>query len=191
MTTYALDALEAVRDNPFAETVVYALNRLALLNERKMAVRASRFEPVSGFGAELAAYLILVHTEEQRQKAANMYGLMKELTGLDIDGAFAQPYFRQLLEMGDAGQRAASLFAREWAPHCHPPSPHPPPAAYRGGQLRDDYAARSVARKASLLTRNSPLAVPVVFSRCTSNFIGPVASPSANVVAPSTSTPLM
>ncbi len=106
MTTYALDALEAVRDNPFAETVVYALNRLALLNERKMAVRQSRFEPVSGFGAELAAYLILVHTEEQRQKAANMYGLMKELTGLDIDGAFAQPYFRQLLEMGDAGQRA-------------------------------------------------------------------------------------
>ncbi len=106
MTTYGLDALEAVRDNPFAETVVYALNRLALLNERKMAVRQSRFDPVNGFGGELSAYLILVHTEEQRQKAVNMHGLMEELTGLDIDGAFAQPYFRQLLEMGDAGQRA-------------------------------------------------------------------------------------
>jgi len=106
MITYGLDALEVVRDNPFAETLVYALNRLALLNERKVAVRQSRFEPVSGFGAELAAYLILVHTEEQRQKVVNMYGLMEEFTGLDIDGAFAQPYFRQLLEMGDAGQRA-------------------------------------------------------------------------------------
>lgn len=36
----------------------------------------------------------------------------------------------------DAGQRAASLFAREWAPRCHPPSSHPPPAAYRGGTPR-------------------------------------------------------
>jgi len=106
MITYGLDALEAVRDNPFAETVVYALNRLALLNERKMAVRQSRFEPASGFAGELSAYLILVHTEEQRQKVVNMHRLMEEFTGLDVDGAFAQPYFRQLLEMGDAGQRA-------------------------------------------------------------------------------------
>jgi hypothetical protein len=106
MITYGLDALEAVRDNPFAETVVYALNRLALLNERRMAVRRSRFEPVNGFAGELSAYLILVHTEEQRRKVVNMRALMEELTGLDVDGAFAQPYFRRLLEMGDAGQRA-------------------------------------------------------------------------------------
>jgi hypothetical protein len=106
MTTYALEALEAVRDHPFAETIAYTLNRLALLNERKMAVRQSRFEPVNGFCGELSAYLILVHTEEQRQKAVNMHGLMEELTGLDVDGAFAQPYFRQLLEKGDAGQSA-------------------------------------------------------------------------------------
>ena len=106
MITFGLDALEAVRDNPFPETVVYALNRLALLNERKMAVRQSRFEPVNGFAGELSAYLILVHTEEQRQKVVNMHGLMEELTGLDVDGAFAQPYFRQLLEKGDAQMRA-------------------------------------------------------------------------------------
>jgi hypothetical protein len=106
MITYGLDALEAVRDNPFPETVVYALNRLALLNERTMAVRQSRFEPVNGFAGELSAYLILVHTEEQRQKVVNMHGLMKDFTGLDVDGAFAQPYFRQLLEKGDAQMRA-------------------------------------------------------------------------------------
>ncbi len=106
MITYGLDALAAVRDNPFPETVVYALNRLALLNERTMAVRQSRFEPVNGFCGELSAYLILVHTEEQRQKVVNMHGLMEELAGLDVDGAFAQPYFRQLLEKGDEGQRA-------------------------------------------------------------------------------------
>jgi hypothetical protein len=43
---------------------------------------------------------------------------------------------RRAVARRDAGQRAASLFAREWAPHCHPPSPHPPPAAYRGGAPR-------------------------------------------------------
>jgi hypothetical protein len=35
-----------------------------------------------------------------------MHALMEELTGLDVDGAFAQPYFRQLLEKGDAQMRA-------------------------------------------------------------------------------------
>jgi len=69
-------------------------------------VRWSRFDPVNGFAGELSAYLILVHTEEQRQKVVNMYELARELTGLDVDGFFAQPYFRQLLEKGDAGQRA-------------------------------------------------------------------------------------
>lgn len=106
MITYALDALEATRDYPFPETIVYALNRLAYLNERKMAVRQSKFGLFSAFAAELSAYLILVHTEEQRQKAVNMFELQKEFTGWDFDGASYNPYVRQLLTMGDAGKRA-------------------------------------------------------------------------------------
>lgn len=106
MTTYALDALETTRDNPFPETVVYALNRLAYLNERTMAVRQSKFSLFNAFAAELSAYLILVHTEEQRQKAVNMFELQKEFTGWDFDGASYDPYVRQLLTMGDAGKRA-------------------------------------------------------------------------------------
>jgi len=106
MTTYGLDALETVRDHPFAETVVYTLNRLALLNERKMAVRWSHFDPVIGFAGELTSYLLLVHTEDQRQKVVNLRGWMREFAGVDVDDAFAHPYFRQMLELGDAGQRA-------------------------------------------------------------------------------------
>jgi hypothetical protein len=106
MLTYALDALETTRDNPFPETVVYALNRLALLNERKMAVRQSKFSLFNAFAAELSAYLILVHTEEQRQKAVNMFELQKEFAGWDFDGAAYDPYVRRLLTMGDAGKRA-------------------------------------------------------------------------------------
>ncbi|UCE26916.1 MAG: hypothetical protein JSW52_11305 [Candidatus Coatesbacteria bacterium] len=106
MITYALDALETTRDNPFPETIVYALNRLAFLNERKMAVRQSKFSLFNAFAAELSAYLILVHTEEQRQKAVNMFGIQKELTGWGFDEAAYDPYVRQLLTMGDAGKRA-------------------------------------------------------------------------------------
>jgi hypothetical protein len=106
MITYALDALETTRDNPFPETIVYALNRLAYLNERKMAVRQSKFSLFNAFASELSAYLILVHTEEQRQKAVNMFELQKEFTGWDFDGASYDPYVRQLLTMGDAGKRA-------------------------------------------------------------------------------------
>jgi hypothetical protein len=87
MLTYALDALETTRDCPFPETIVYALNRLALLNERKMAVRQSKFGLFNAFGSELSAYLILVHTEEQRQKVVNMFELQKEFTDWDFDGA--------------------------------------------------------------------------------------------------------
>jgi hypothetical protein len=106
MITYALDALETTRDYPFPETIVYALNRLAYLNERKMAVRQSKFNLFNAFAAELSAYLILVHTEEQRQKAVNMFEFQKEFTGWDFDGASYDPYVRQLLTMGDAGKRA-------------------------------------------------------------------------------------
>lgn len=106
MITYALDALETTRDYPFLETIVYALNRLAYLNERTMAVRQSKFSLFNAFAAELSAYLILVHTEEQRQKTVNMFELQKEFTGWDFDGAAYDPYVRQLLTMGDAGKRA-------------------------------------------------------------------------------------
>jgi hypothetical protein len=106
MITYALDALETTRDYPFPETIVYALNRLAYLNERKMAVRQSKFSLFNAFAAELSAYLILVHTEEQRQKTVNMFELQKEFTGWDFDAAAYNPYVRQLLTMGDAGKRA-------------------------------------------------------------------------------------
>jgi len=106
MTTYGLDALEAVRDYPFPETVVYTLNLLALRNERKMAVRWSRFDPVIGFCGELTSYLLLVHTEDQRRKVVNMRAWMREFAGVDVDDAFGHPYFRQQLELGDASQRA-------------------------------------------------------------------------------------
>jgi hypothetical protein len=105
MITYGLDALEAVGDYPSPEMLVYALNRLALLNERTLARRASLFAPFNGFGGELSSYLILVHTEQQRQKVVNMYALQEEFTGLDFDAATYHPYFRQLLVLDDARLR--------------------------------------------------------------------------------------
>lgn len=106
MITYGLDALEVVRDKPFGETIAYTLNRLAYLNERKLAVRWSRFDPVNGFAGELTAYLVLVHTEDQRQKVVNLRAWMQDCVGVDVDDAFGHPYFRQMLEMGDERQRA-------------------------------------------------------------------------------------
>ncbi len=106
MITYALDALAATRDKPFPETIVYALSRLALLNERTMARRLSSYQPYIGFGGELSGYLVLDHSENQRQKAVNTYRLQQELTGLDVAAAEFHPYLRQLLTMGDATQSA-------------------------------------------------------------------------------------
>ncbi len=106
MITWALNALEVTRDNPFPESIAYYLNETASLNERRMAVRQSKFQPYNSFAGELGGYLLLDHSEHQRQKAAAMYELQKEYTDWDIDDAAYNPYVRLLLTMGDAGQAA-------------------------------------------------------------------------------------
>ncbi|MCP4228558.1 MAG: hypothetical protein GY771_00215 [bacterium] len=106
MITWALNALEVTRDNPYPESIAYYLNETASLNERKMAVRQSNFQPYNSFAGELSGYLLLDHSEHQRQKAVNMYDMQKEYTGWDIDDAAYHPYIRQLLTLGDTGQAA-------------------------------------------------------------------------------------
>jgi hypothetical protein len=68
-----------------------------------MALRQSKFQPFNSFAGELSGYLLLDHSENQRQKAAAMYDIQKEYTGWDIDDAAFNPYIRQLLMMGDSG----------------------------------------------------------------------------------------
>lgn len=104
MITWAINALEVTGDKPFPESIVYYLNDTAFLNERVMAKRQSEFASYNSFAGELAAYLLINHSEEQRRKVVNMYELQKRFTGWDIDDAAYHPYIRQLLTLGDAGQ---------------------------------------------------------------------------------------
>jgi len=108
MVTYALDALETVRAQPFPESIAYALTRLALLNERKMARRWNEFAPFNAFTGELSSYLILNHTEDQRRKVVNAYELQRSFTGRDLDAGTYHPHYRILMTLDDENKR------REW-----------------------------------------------------------------------------
>lgn len=101
MVTYALNALACTRDRPYPNSIGYHLTGLALANERKLARRWSWAATYYAFAGELAAYIALRHTEEQRQKTANLLAYSVALTGIDVDVADRHPYVRQLMVIND------------------------------------------------------------------------------------------
>jgi len=102
MITWALNALEITRDNPFPVNVVYALNKNSLENELTLARRQNALLPFTCFADALGEYLLWahLHTEEQRGKIHALLKLSGEFNGWGMDEAFYRPYVRRRMEMG-------------------------------------------------------------------------------------------